>query len=91
MTTKTEARIVALRPDGDPFKDPNAYAKSMPWAVRVVYTLDDGTELPGTMRSFSRKRDAFESAAARDGITNMTATFVDGTFFGTSTTYRLGG
>ena len=87
-TTRTEARIVAIRPAGPPEKRNFPFA--ITWVAPVTYELEDGTEIDGTMSPFTRKKDAVARAAARDGITNMVAEFDDGKFISTTTTYGIG-
>lgn len=91
MTDSTEIRIIAVRPNGTAYQSDNpGYAKGCRWFLPVVYVLEDGTEQTGSCGPHSRKRDAIEYSAPREGITNMTATYRDGQFVGTRTTYGIG-
>ncbi|WP_116996386.1 hypothetical protein [Desertimonas flava] len=84
MTDRTDRPIVARRPNGPPEKRNQPFAVS--WFAPVVYVLDDGTEQPATVGPYSRKRDAVAGSTELTGITNMTASYHDGEFFGTRTT-----
>lgn len=84
-----DIKITNVRAIGPVRKSTNPFIRNA-WTFDVVFTLETGTEQAGTLRTYTRKRDAVaELATLPKGVRNMAAIYQDGRFIGTSTRYGL--
>lgn len=88
-----EVEIVEIRAAGPVEKRDDHWARYQgKWVVPVEYVLADGRVIAATDRS-SLKRDAvaFHASLPKAPGNPMSASFMDGEFIGTRTSYSIGG
>lgn len=86
---RTEIEITQIERRGDVVKTPGDSRGA--WALPITYVLADGRRVDATDR-FRLKRDAaaFAATLPRAPEHPMAASFEDGRFWGTRTTYSWG-